>query len=225
MKLTLQQVGEIKNFIQSRGITFLDVQMEVLDHVASAVEEKMTAEVQLEFKDSLKQTHASFGIFGLSTIEDAIVNGMERRFRKVFWQKISSFFHLRFIPLLLLSAFFIYKGQELFKEDHYAMIMSLVLITTLVSILVTFSLNHRKYGKFLTYRTSSLYLMFMGSFITLINAVMSNIPAIKFVGINVNYSITTLILMFFVIYLIAAFKTVGRGIKESQFLIDKYEFL
>lgn len=30
MKLTLQQIGEIKNFIQSRGITYLDVQMEVL---------------------------------------------------------------------------------------------------------------------------------------------------------------------------------------------------
>lgn len=225
MKLTLQQIGEIKNFIQSRGITYLDVQMEVLDHVASAVEERMTADAQLEFKDALKQTHTSFGVFGFSTIEDAIVNGMGRRFRKVFWQNFSFFFHLKFIPLLLLSAFCIYNIQELLKEDHDDVIMSLVLITTLVSILVTFSLHHRKYSKFLTYRTSSLYLMLMGSFITLVNAVMSNIPAVKFVGINVNYSITTLILMFFVIYLIAAFKTVGRGIKESQLLIDKYEFL
>ena len=41
MKLAQDQITEIKKFIHSRGFTHIEIEMEILDHVASAVEAKM----------------------------------------------------------------------------------------------------------------------------------------------------------------------------------------
>ena len=52
MNLTKEQLYTIKDFIGKKVITYLDVEMEILDHVASVVEEKMTANGNLIFDDA-----------------------------------------------------------------------------------------------------------------------------------------------------------------------------
>ena len=41
MNLNKEQLHQIKEFIAQRGFKDVDVQMEILDHVASSVEDKM----------------------------------------------------------------------------------------------------------------------------------------------------------------------------------------
>jgi hypothetical protein len=41
MSLTVEQITAIKAFINKRGFTTIEVEMEILDHVASAVEAKL----------------------------------------------------------------------------------------------------------------------------------------------------------------------------------------
>ncbi|WP_316752874.1 hypothetical protein [Pedobacter gandavensis] len=41
MELSQEQLTEIKQFVQRKGFVYLDVQLEIIDHMASAIEEKM----------------------------------------------------------------------------------------------------------------------------------------------------------------------------------------
>ena len=77
-KLDKTQIDYIKSYILKKGVRYVDVQMEILDHVASAVEERMSVNETLTLDEALKEVHQSFGIFGFSSLEDAIVNGMNK---------------------------------------------------------------------------------------------------------------------------------------------------
>lgn len=53
MKLTLQNIQFIDNYLKNSEVIYYDIRMEMLDHVATAVEQKMKAE-NLDFYDAFK---------------------------------------------------------------------------------------------------------------------------------------------------------------------------
>ncbi len=53
MKLTSQNIQFIDNYLKNSEVIYYDIRMEMLDHVASAVEQKMEAE-NLDFYDAFK---------------------------------------------------------------------------------------------------------------------------------------------------------------------------
>lgn len=53
MKLTLQDIQFIDNYLKNSEVIYYDIRMEMLDHVATAVEQKMKAE-NLDFYDAFK---------------------------------------------------------------------------------------------------------------------------------------------------------------------------
>ena len=70
MSLSTDQISEIKKFINSRGFTYIEVEMEILDHVASAVEDKLNLNPELSLQKAIHEVHAGFGVFGFATIEE-----------------------------------------------------------------------------------------------------------------------------------------------------------
>ena len=53
MKLTLENIKFIDNYLKNSEVIYYDIRMEMLDHVATAVEQKMQAE-NLDFYDAFK---------------------------------------------------------------------------------------------------------------------------------------------------------------------------
>ena len=70
MQLTKEQISEIKKFIHSRGFTHIEVEMEILDHVASAVEAKLETNPNKSITKAIHEVHAGFGPLGFSVMED-----------------------------------------------------------------------------------------------------------------------------------------------------------
>ena len=52
MKLTTENIQFIDNYLKSSGVIYYDIRMETLDHVATAVEQKMQSE-NLDFYDAI----------------------------------------------------------------------------------------------------------------------------------------------------------------------------
>jgi len=92
MSLTTEQITEIKQFINSRGFTHIEVEMEILDHVASATEDKLKQNPNLSLQKAIQEIHASFGIFGFSTIEEEKQKHVSFLIRKQYWGDLKSFF-------------------------------------------------------------------------------------------------------------------------------------
>lgn len=87
MKLSTEQIEQIKSWISKRGFTHTDVQYEILDHVASAIEDKMEEDPDLTLETAFTQVHKSFGVFGFSSIEDSI---MGRLRKEIFYAYLES---------------------------------------------------------------------------------------------------------------------------------------
>jgi uncharacterized membrane protein YjfL (UPF0719 family) len=80
MKLTPDQISTLKNFIRSKGYTEPDIQLELLDHLACGIEERIAS---VGFDKALKDTYSNFGILGFSTF----VEGMNKALEKTSWNQ------------------------------------------------------------------------------------------------------------------------------------------
>lgn len=77
--LTKEQLKELKRFINSRGFREPLIVMEILDHFACLVEERLQADPALSLTEAMQQAHNSFGVMGFKPIADAA--DMERNKR------------------------------------------------------------------------------------------------------------------------------------------------
>jgi len=225
MNLTKEQLATIKAFIIKKGINYLDVQMEILDHVASAVEEKMTANNSLSFEEALKQTHASFGIFGFGGVEDAIVNGMSKKYNRIFWNYFLSFFGFKYILLVFLSAFLIYEAQVLVEDYFQFLAYFLFIVIVAVAAGFVFVLKHNSYRKLLVYKRTGSYLSFFGSGFIVYNYLIGNLRYFELINTQQIHILSSIMLLVFLIYIITAFKMAFLGIKESKLIMQKYQLL
>jgi hypothetical protein len=225
MNLSKEQLNEIKTFVSKKGIKYLDVQMEILDHVASGIEERMAANVKLTFEEALKQTHASFGIFGFGGVEEAIINGVGKKYNRIFFRQFLSFFHFKYVLVVLFGGFSIYKIEVLLNDYNKIIMIFLIATFALLGLVTVIRLNLKGYKNLIVYRISASYLTHIGSFALFFNLLLSNIGEATIFGVNRNLFFASLILVLFIIYVISAVKTAIRGFNESKLLIDKYQIL
>lgn len=224
MNLSATQISEIKNFISRKGIKYQDVQMEVIDHVATAVEEKMNADGTLSFESALNQTHASFGIFGFSTMEDSISNGLSKKYTRIFWGQFLSLFGLRYLPLVVFAVFTLYKVQVLINDDQSLLTISFFSIIGLLTLAIVY-LNRNAYKDFLVYKISAMYLVYLSVFFQIFNVVLNLNAKPSVFGLQFNFLMASITIVVFCVYVFSALKTVQVGIEESKHLKERYQLL
>ena len=83
-KLTTDEVKELLAYIEGKGFKYRDVQLEIFDHLACKVEEILEKNPDLSLSDAIERAHVTFGIFGLSSIEDSYRAALGIQFFKVF---------------------------------------------------------------------------------------------------------------------------------------------
>lgn len=94
MKLNEQQILQIKGYIQSIGFAGLEVGTEILDHVASAVENELNENPEISIEEALYNVHWSFGLFGFDRMAAAVTQGLRQHiwllFKTNFWKQWST---------------------------------------------------------------------------------------------------------------------------------------
>ena len=83
MSLNKQQIEEIKNFIHSHGFTHIEVEMEILDHVASAVEAKLEDNPHKSITKAIQEVHAGFGPLGFSIMKDEFRKSFGKHYQSI----------------------------------------------------------------------------------------------------------------------------------------------
>ena len=69
-KVSLEELQFIFNFCKKKDIYYVDLRMELVDHLASRVEAIWEKEPNLSFQEAFHKVYKSFGIFGLSTLAE-----------------------------------------------------------------------------------------------------------------------------------------------------------
>lgn len=96
MKLTKAQIEELYAFTRKKYVEHYDVQTELVDHLATSIEEKMSTS-NINFETALQQVYAQFGIFGFSELVEK--KGMEAAIkgRKLFRKSFIEYFRLEYV--------------------------------------------------------------------------------------------------------------------------------
>ena len=100
--LTTEEIAELYKYCERKNVLYYDIQIEIVDHMATAIEEKRKINPDLPFKQALEEVHASFGSFGLQEIVNSKTSAMSKQYGKIRRQLMWSYFTFPKIALTFL---------------------------------------------------------------------------------------------------------------------------
>ncbi|WP_421752591.1 hypothetical protein [Croceimicrobium sp.] len=101
-RLSQEELIEIYDLCKRKDIRYLELRLELVDHIASRVEELWQEQPQLSFKEAFHKVYKSFGIFGLSKVAEEHEKVVTRRFWITVWKELKLWFKIPQVLLTLL---------------------------------------------------------------------------------------------------------------------------
>ncbi|MBK7097092.1 MAG: hypothetical protein IPH58_00340 [Sphingobacteriales bacterium] len=90
--ITEEQIQHLHRFCVKHYVRFYDLQLELVDHLVNAIEQKMDEYPKLNFKQALNEVYKGFGIFGFSRIVAERDLALRKNYRKNFTRSFLSYF-------------------------------------------------------------------------------------------------------------------------------------
>ena len=147
MKLTEQQLQRVEHYLNVKDITYIDLRMEVLDHIVSDIETKMVKEnldfetvfynVTDKWNPQLKET--SSWLFGIGFSAPKIVI---QKAKKVYWKQYILLFASYFLPFILLTHFN-FEIQNPNEFNFFIIIKSTVVLSFVAFIYMLLTKNNK----------------------------------------------------------------------------------
>lgn len=127
MSLSEQQVEELFRFCKKKYVDYYDLQVELVDHLASRIEEEMGADNQLSFEDALKKVYAGFGLFGFAHVVQQKQAALQKQSNRAWWRAVKAFFTW---PKLVFTAalFMILYSSATFLPGNWRWLIVLALV-------------------------------------------------------------------------------------------------
>lgn len=111
-KISAGQLETLHAFIKKHYVEYYDLQNELADHMANAIEERWAVTPGLTFDDALQQEFKKFGVFGFTGIVEQREQALTKRYHKLMWGYFKQFLKLPYIMLTLAMVFAVFKIME-----------------------------------------------------------------------------------------------------------------
>jgi len=107
-KLTPEQIEDLFAFCEEQDVPYYDVQIELVDHLANAIEQKWIENPVLTYDEALWQVFENFGVSGFRKIRREKERVLQRKYGKLRTRYIAEFFKLPKIILTISLAIIIF---------------------------------------------------------------------------------------------------------------------
>lgn len=159
MKLSPSQIDTLKKLISYKGYPEIDLQYEILDHVACKVEVLLEEKPEMALDDAFRKVHGEFGIFGFSDLAESYTKSIERRYRRFFWEEFKSIFtsHRIIYPTAVgLMLYWLSINSTLFGEQMSLPIWGAAFtMAAIVYIIIRYWNANKKLKNYVSYRSSA----------------------------------------------------------------------
>jgi hypothetical protein len=111
--LTEDQLLTLHSFVRSKYVEFYDVQVELVDHLASEIERIWETDETASFETALNQVYRRFGIYGFTKITQQRRKTIRQAENALTWKEFKLFFQLPKIgiTLLILASILLLSSQ------------------------------------------------------------------------------------------------------------------
>ena len=139
MKLTAQQIQQLYTFTRQHYVEWYDLQSELVDHLANAIEQEWEQKPNRTFDEVLNNEFKKFGVFGFMDIVEERQKFLNKKYTRLIWSYYREFFGLPKIILTIALVYGIHTINQLIVNQYF--FTTIVFISVLISIV--FSLKKR----------------------------------------------------------------------------------
>ena len=100
MKLTTEQIDQLFLFTRQHYVEWYDLQSELVDHLANAIETDWEQNPTLSFEAALQKEFKNFGVFGFMDVVEKRQAALSKKYNHIVWQHFKDFFS---IPKIILT--------------------------------------------------------------------------------------------------------------------------
>ena len=104
-----QQIEQLYSFTQQHYVDYYDLQTELTDHLANAIETQWEHNPNLDFNEALQIEFKKFGVFGFSDVVATRKKALGKKYQKLLSRYFIHFFKLPLILVTLPAMFVLYK--------------------------------------------------------------------------------------------------------------------
>ena len=101
MKLTSEQIERLYLFTRQHYVEWYDLQTELVDHMANAIEAQWQEHPKLSFEEALQKEFKKFGVFGFMDVVEKRQAALNKKYNGIIWKHFKAFFT---IPKIILTA-------------------------------------------------------------------------------------------------------------------------
>ncbi|MGO4905360.1 hypothetical protein [Flavobacterium sp. W20_MBD1_R3] len=117
MKLTSQQIDQLYLFTRQHNVEYYDLQTELVDHLANAIETEWQQNSTLTFDEVLNKEFKKFGIFGFIDVVQKRKAALGKKYDRLIFQHFKTFFKVPKILFLIVLSFLVFT---IFKTSIYS---------------------------------------------------------------------------------------------------------
>lgn len=145
MKLSRTQIEKLYIFTRQHYVEYYDLQTELVDHLANAIEEQWHENPKISFEEALQKEFKKFGVFGFMDVVEKRQAAMNKKYNKIVWNHFKTFFKLPQIIGTFLAIGILFLSLK--NSSQATLMVSVFAITIMVSFWVAVSFSVRKKNK------------------------------------------------------------------------------
>ena len=134
-KLNKEQVEILFDFVKSKYVRYIDIQHELVDHLASDIEIEMEDNKELSFSTALQKAYSKFPITGFSTVVSQRESAMNRYWMKSIFLEFAYKGGLPFLIILTGMTFLNYQLIMSFGTIVFYILLIFILLSGYGSII------------------------------------------------------------------------------------------
>lgn len=127
MKLNEQQIEQLYTFTHQHYVEWYDLQSELVDHLANAIETEWQQNPKCTFDEILNSEFKKFGIFGFMDVVEECQKFLHKRYAKLIWKFYKEFFRLPKIILTFALIYGLFMASKLIPKPKYFFLGILVI--------------------------------------------------------------------------------------------------
>ncbi|WP_296701702.1 hypothetical protein [Algoriphagus sp.] len=156
--LTLSQIETLKKLISSKGYPEIDLQYEILDHVACKIEVLLEENPTLSLDDAFRKVHSEFGIFGFSDLGESYKSAIRKRYRRYYLDEfiqLFSSYKIIFPVFFGLLIFWLSENDQIIGLDWSLPIwMVAFFFVGVIYSLIRFGKDYNRYKGYISFTNS-----------------------------------------------------------------------
>ena len=226
-KLSEIQIIELFAFCKKKGVKHYDLQIELVDHMASAIEQRWDEDPDLSFAEVIPSAYRQFGIYGFSKFQIIREDALRKKYKRIQWQYIGEFYRLPKIIMTIAISLSLFTTIRLSSN---LIVLSLILLGIYaMSLLVYFLFFYKNKSRIeLTTGKSFLQLEYLKSIhgtllsvgflpfnLLIVNSVLIREFQFSHTCIYFMELLTSFLITLFVYVMIAMYSYIPQLIKED----------